>query len=116
MVIEDETDLRDALVSALGAAGYLVVPMVDAETALASVTLVKPDLILLDLFTGSIHGTHFLERLHLDPTVADTKVIVITNNENDQQRHRTEELGVAEYVIKSDSSIEEIVSLIKKYC
>lgn len=114
LIIEDEDDLRDSLVESLTGLGFTVIPIAESEEALSNLKVIKPDLIVLDLFTHSIHGIHFLERLQSLDLDFKFKVIVLTNSSNDEHRSKAEELGVADYLIKADSPISQILAVVKE--
>lgn len=113
LVIEDESDLRDSLSTVLGEAGFVVIPLSESEEALANIDLINPDIVVLDLFTHSIHGIHFLERLQNLESKTKFKVIVLTNSGNAEHRLWAKELGVEVYLVKADTSISQIVETAK---
>lgn len=59
-----------------------------------------PDLILLDLNMPRMNGIEFLEALRKDKTFDHIKVFVMTTSNDEQDRSKTEKLGISGYVIK----------------
>lgn len=59
-----------------------------------------PDLILLDLNMPRMNGIEFLEALRKDKTFDHVKVFVMTTSNDEQDRSKTEKLGISGYVIK----------------
>lgn len=112
LLIEDDADLQEALVGALGEAGYLVLPVSESETALKGLDVMQPDAAVVDLFTGSIHGLHFVERVRAHATQNDLPIIVLTNNEHEEHRQKAEALGVADYLIKVNTPIADVVAAV----
>ena len=113
-IIEDEADLSDALEVKLKDEGYTVFTEASAEIALLKIKEVMPDLVLLDLFTYSVHGIHFLERLRSDLSTQNIKCIILTNIDHEGQRKKAHELGAIDYLIKSETSLSKVVEAVKK--
>lgn len=80
------------------------------ETALKT----KPDLILLDLLLPRMSGEDLLIKLRQDPWGKNVKVIVITNVEDKDLQERIEKIGVSDYIIKSDTTMKNLMEIIFK--
>jgi len=75
------------------------------------VTENKPDLILLDMLTHSIHGALFLQRLRQLPEGQnDSKVVILTNLDNDITRDKVEPFGIEDYLVKAETSLDQIAT------
>jgi DNA-binding response OmpR family regulator len=115
LVIEDEQDMREALLTKLTADGYFVRTAESAELGLKTVIEEKPDVILLDVMTHSMHGSAFIKRLReLPEGQNDSKVIVLTNLDSELSRKKLMESGALAYLIKSQVSLETISATVKK--
>ena len=68
MFIEDDDDLRETLTMALRHAGLDVLEERLAESALQSIDMYTPDLLLIDIFMppGEMSGAELLARLRED--------------------------------------------------
>lgn len=109
LVIEDENDLCEAIQTRLVAEGYSVTTAGTSEEGLMLVTENKPDLILLDLMTHSMHGSVFMQRLRqLPPGKNDSKVIVFTNLDNDISRDKVLPHDIVDYLVKAKISLDEV--------
>lgn len=114
LIIEDDTDMREALRDVFDREGYAVIAVENSELGLREVVKKKPDLILLDVMTHSLHASAFLERLRqLPPGKNDSKVIVLTNMDNEITRKKVTEYNVEDFMIKVSSSLESIVKRAK---
>ncbi len=110
LVIEDDNDLRDVISTSLLDAGYQVEVAETSEAGFNMVKNNKPELILLDMMTNSWHGLKFLEELRKLPTHQnDSKVIVLTNLDSETTREQTVSYRVDDYIVKANSSIEDII-------
>lgn len=115
LIIEDEKDLREALETALNEEGYDIESCETSAEGLERVTQKKPDLILLDIMTHSLHGVSFLQKLRALPTGHnDSKVIVLTNLDTDITREQIATYTVDDYIIKAHASLQEIVRIAKE--
>jgi DNA-binding response OmpR family regulator len=109
LIIEDERDLREAIQTRLIADGYLVRTSETSEEGLKLVSEHKPDLILLDIMTHSMHGSVFLQRLRQLPEGQnDSKVIVLTNLDNDISRDKVSVHNIVDYLVKAKISLDEV--------
>jgi response regulator RpfG family c-di-GMP phosphodiesterase len=61
------------------------------------------------------NGISFLEEKIKAPEIAQIPVIALSNYDHPETRKRALELGVKEYIIKTDYTPKEIVEKIKKY-
>lgn len=109
LIIEDEQDLREAMQSRLIADGYNVRTSATSEEGLQHVLEDKPDLILLDIMTSSMHGAVFMQRLRqLPPDLNDSKVIVVTNLDNDISRGKFESCAIDDYLVKAEITLDNL--------
>lgn len=75
----------------------------------------KPDLILLDIVMPKLDGLEMLGRLRKDPWGKKANVIVLSNLSHPDKEKEAKRLGVADYVIKADSSLEDVMTKVKGY-
>ena len=98
----------------LANAGFDVVGTDTGKKALTILNSYMPDIILLDIMLpGGMNGFDFLQILKKDPKIKGVPVIVLTNL--DSEKNTALELGATDYIIKSDTPLENLVDLIKKY-
>lgn len=112
-VIEDDLDMQSALVDTLQK-DHVVVAFSESEPALSAIDYNQPDLIILDLFTKSIHGIHFLERMREKPNGKNVRVIVLTNIDKFDSQIKIAELGVDHYLLKVTTSISDVQKLVNE--
>lgn len=113
LIIEDEEVLYEPYKQKLGGK-YTLIFSADGKKGLAIAISEKPDLILLDLvLPGEFNGFDFLRELKLQVELKKVPVIVLSNLEGEQQSMA--EGGANEYLVKSNTSLEETVAHIEKY-
>ncbi|CAM3409525.1 response regulator [Corallococcus sp. ZKHCc1 1396] len=82
LIVEDDSDLRDALVEILTAEGLTIVATANGDAALSWLeTHPPPALVLLDMWTPQRDSWLLLDSLHLRPTFADVPVVTISSGE-----------------------------------
>ena len=115
LVVEDDKILRDTLSDHLGR-DYEIVQAEDGEQALNFVLDARPDLIILDLLLPKLSGLDLLERVRKYPEtdVARTKVIIFSNFSKPEYLTKAQQLGVAEYLVKTLNDIPTLMQKIKK--
>jgi CheY-like chemotaxis protein len=69
----------------------------------------KPDLILLDIILPEMDGIEMLEKLRDDAWGKNVEVIILSNLSDPESEEKAKALGVTQYIIKSDSKIEDVV-------
>ncbi len=113
LVIDDEADLREALVTTLEQEGFGTIFSINGEEGLASALSNKPDLILLDIMMPKMDGISVLKKLRADAWGAHAKIIVMTASDDFEKIAEVVEAGGDDYVVKSDIPLSEIVVKIK---
>lgn len=113
LVVEDEDVLAKVLEEKLLRSGYEVLVATDGEAALLSAKNFNPDAIVLDLLLPKKNGFEVLEDLKSDSLLKMVPVIVVSNLGEDSDIKRALALGAADYYVKSEHPINEIVEKIK---
>jgi len=112
LIVEDERMIAKLLVMKLQSAGFEIGNAYDGQEALDILAKEKVDLILLDLMMPRVDGFDVLSELKRRGDM--TPVIVATNLNQDNDISRVLDLGVSSYYVKSDTSLDEIVSNVKE--
>src|SRR5437762_11749160 len=87
LAVEDDFDLRDALVPILEYEGHRVVSAANGQEALERLqTMPPPSLILLDLMMPVMDGEEFRARQLRDPTLASIPVVVVSAHARSEER------------------------------
>lgn len=113
LLVEDDEGLASVYLTRLQAEGFTVRRVPNGEDALASAIEFKPDLILLDAMMPKVSGFDVLDILRNTPDTANVRVIMLTALSQDADKARAEELGVDEYLVKSQVVIADVVERIK---
>src|SRR4029079_4123375 len=103
LVVDDEPAILRALTSALTARGYRVSQAVDGQTAIDSVAVDPPDVVVLDLRLPDIDGVEVCRRVR---TWSDVPIIVLSANGLDERKVEALDEGANDYVTKPYSTPE----------
>lgn len=87
----------------------------DGDEAIKVAKEQSPALIVLDLIMPGKDGFQTLQELKADPVLKDVKVLVLSNLSQDEDIKRVMNLGAAEYLIKSNIPIQELIQKIKSH-
>lgn len=85
----------------------------NGNEAIKAVQAKRPGLILLDLIMPGKDGFETLAELKADPVMKDIPVIVLSNLSQEEDIKRIMDLGAAEYLVKANVPIQEVVEKVK---
>ena len=114
LVAEDDKFLIKAYSAKLAKEGFAVILATNGNEATAKTKIEHPDVILLDLVMPEKNGFDALYELKQDETTKDIPVIITSNLSQETDIKRGKDLGAADYLVKSDTPIQEIVGKIKQ--
>ncbi|MBI5004675.1 MAG: response regulator [Candidatus Lloydbacteria bacterium] len=114
VLVEDDKILSEALYTGLADAGFEVERAFDGESGLAMVLSKKPALVLLNILMPKMDGLAVAEQLKNNPETKNIPIIILTVLEGTKLIARALELGVREYVIKSNLKVDDIVKRVKE--
>lgn len=104
LVVEDDQDLREALVEGLRFSGYVVDEAVDGEDALFQYETESYDLMVLDLNLPKLDGFGLLEKIRENDL--DFKVLILSARNQATDKVRGLDVGANDYLTKPFDFIE----------
>ena len=113
-VVEDDKFLRELLIGKLATEGYEITSAVDGKEALALLDQPIPTIVLLDLILPDFSGFEVLEKMKARPEWSNVPVIVLSNLDQKEDIERAKSLGAADFMIKANFSLNEILARVKK--
>jgi DNA-binding response OmpR family regulator len=114
LVVDDSAICREPLLAALKLKGFQTLGAADGERGLALIRSEKPDLVVLDVVMPEMDAWSVLRVLRRTPQFAELPVILLTATVDVDCVARARELGVREYLLKEQFSIEELYARIRK--
>jgi two-component system alkaline phosphatase synthesis response regulator PhoP len=108
LIIEDNESLNQVYTFIFEKEGHAVNSVFNGKDGLKAIKHDTPDLILLDMLMPTMDGLTFLKKLSL-PKRAKTKILVLTNLDEDEEMKTAHKLGATSYVLKATTSPSELV-------
>ena len=105
LVVEDEPDMRQFLVSTLGAE-YRVLQAADGNMGLKIAKQHTPDLALLDLMLPGMDGLNLCSAIKSDQETKKIKVMLLTARMDEESKISALERGADDFITKPFSTLE----------
>lgn len=115
LLVEDDTALAAVYKSRLELEGFEIREVNNGEDALTAAIEFKPDLVLLDAMMPKISGFDVLDILRNTPETANIRVVMLTALSQPKDKERAENLGVDDYLVKSQVVIGDVVDRVKHH-
>ncbi len=113
LIVEDDRFIGEMYVRSLKKAGYEVDWMVDGNDGLIAARNKQYDLVLLDVMLPERRGTEILEALRgAEDLIPHSRVIVLTNFEQDDESRSAMESRADAYLIKAEITPNKLLSVI----
>jgi len=114
LIIEDDTFLQGLVARKLGGQGFNILTASNGEEGLKIMETAVPDLLLLDLLLPKIDGFEVLARMRTNAGLRDVRVMVFSNLSEEKDIKRAKDLGVIDYLVKSNFTLDELANRIKE--
>jgi len=116
LVIEDDRFIGEMYVRSLKKAGYEVDWMIDGNDGLIAARNKAYNLILLDVMLPERRGSDILEALRggSEDLIPHSKVLVLTNFEQDDESRLAMEKRADGYLIKAEITPSKLLAVIKQ--
>jgi len=114
LTIEDDNFLQGLEATKLQKEGYNVLTASDATEAFKVFSSgQKIDIILLDLLLPDVDGFTILKKIRDDVNLVETPVIIFSNLSEEKDIEKATELGISEFMVKSNFTLDELVKKIE---
>ncbi|MET0399976.1 MAG: response regulator [Longimicrobiaceae bacterium] len=100
LVVEDDPQQRDIVVTFLRHHGYAVLEAADGAAGVDAVSHHRPDMVLMDARLPVMDGWTATARLKSDPGVAAIPVVILTAAALEEDRERSSRAGCDAYLTK----------------
>lgn len=117
LLLEDDAPLNRAIKMKLEQKGHRVISTMRAEEALEVLNSEHPsiDIIWLDLLLPGMNGIEFLAEVRKNPDYKDLKVVICSVSGREESKGIARELGVSDYLVKSDYELETLIEKVLSY-
>lgn len=114
LVVEDDRFIGEMYVRSLRREGYDVDWVVTGSEGFTAATTKQYDLMMLDIMLPEEQGTDVLERLRGDgDKIPKTRVIVLTNFDQDDASRLAMQSKADAYLIKADITPKKLIEIIR---
>jgi len=115
LIVEDDRFIGEMYVRSLKKAGFEVDWMVDGNDGLIAARNKSYDLLLLDVMLPERRGSEILDALRgAEDLIPNSKVIVLTNFEQDDESRMAMEARADAYLIKAEITPNKLLSVIEQ--
>lgn len=115
LLAEDDILICQAYKYGLEGQGFDVIIVNNGEDAIKMAKKKKPNLILLDILMPIKNGFEAAEEIKNDSELADIPIIILSNIMEDTDIDKGNKIGISEYFVKSNLTMKEVISKIRKY-
>ena len=114
LCIEDDRFIGEMYVRSLRKAGYEVDWMIDGNDGLVAARNKSYDLILLDIMLPERRGNEILQTLrgNSQDLIPDTRIIVLTNFDQDEESRAAMQHNADAYLIKAEITPRKLLAII----
>lgn len=111
LLVEDETNIIEAIQFLLSREGWQVDTHSDGATAVDKVRSMRPDLVVLDYMLPGKNGIDILTELRADPDFLRLPVLMLTARGQSRDRDLAERAGVSRFMTKPFSNNEVVTAV-----
>ena len=114
-LVDDDPLLLSMYSAKFKAEGFMVETVTDGPLLLSKIKEgPAPDLILLDMILPSMSGIEILQKIRQDGLVPQTKIVILSNQNDTADVEKIQELGADGYLVKASMIPSEVVAEVKK--
>lgn len=114
LIIEDDSDIRNAYAYALDRSGHEVKLASNAEEGLKAIQDHTPDVLLLDMLMPGLSGIEFLRQEKIRERFPAMLILVFSNLDSPRIADEARQLGADEYIVKVATTPSEVIEKIEK--
>lgn len=113
LIVEDDKDFLWILMQSLGSDGFSVIHALNAEDGLVLAEKEKPDLIVMDINLPKMDGIAMAKKLK-EQDIKSQVIFLTSFSDSEHISQAIETVSKTDYIVKSNTPIDEIVSRIKE--
>ena len=118
LIVDDEVHIRmliEQTLEELEDEGVSFLSAENGEQALEIIQSENPQLVFLDVMMPKVSGFDVLDIIRNTPETANLKVVMLTALSQEADRKRAEDLGVDDYLVKSQVVITDVIDRLKHH-
>ena len=106
LVVEDNRDMRDYIVSLLNEKNISVETASNGKEGRKQLSIIEPDLIISDIMMPQMDGFEFVRMVRQQPQYQFTPIILISAKAEEEARIYGYKIGISDYLVKPFSETE----------
>lgn len=114
LIVEDNESLANVISDTFSDEGFEVQTAADGEAGLTTAQDFQPDVILLDVLMPNMDGIEMVKQLRQVEGGEDILIIALTNSDSSEHVLELMNLGVVDYLTKSDWELSDLVDKVKQ--
>lgn len=114
LIVEDDVFFRELLLKKFQKENFDVFIAKDGKEGFTYLESNNPDIIVLDLILPDLNGYEILSMLKREKKTKGVPVVVLSNLGQQEEMEKAMSLGAAEFLIKVNFTLEEIVEKVKQ--
>ena len=114
LLVDDRKENLELLSSFLYDQGYKIRSTLDGETALSSIKVKHPDLIILDIEMPTMNGYEVCKHLKTDNSTKNIPIIFVSAHDDTEAKIKAFQAGGVDYISKPFAN-EEVVARVKMH-
>lgn len=115
LIVEDDRFLARSYEIAFGDSDFELTTLFDGGSVLKVVKKLQPDIILLDILLPQKNGFEILKELKADPSTKKIPVVIASNLGQPEEVTKGKNLGAIAYIVKSETSIADVIKVVKNH-
>lgn len=109
LIADDDTSLVEILKTKFSSLGHTVLVAHNGEEAEKTMIEQKPDVSIVDIMMPKKSGLELLQDIRNNPETKNLAVFILSNLSQPKDQERAKALGVEEYIVKVNLSLDQIV-------
>lgn len=111
VLVEDETNIAEAIRFLLGRDGWRVETLANGGNAAEVIRTARPDLVMLDVMLPGKTGFEILAELRSDDSLSDMPILMLTARGQSRDREMAMQAGVSRFMTKPFSNDEMLTAV-----
>jgi len=113
IVIEEDLFLGNVINEKVKKEGHQTLYINNGVVAIPQMKLFKPDVVILDMELLSINALKLLREKKAEPQISEIPIIVISPSGDAEEIRNVLDLGVRDYIVKSQFNADDLINKIK---
>ncbi len=109
LLVEDDKFVLKAMKLQFESVGYIVKTALDGEKAIKVLNRWIPSAVILDVLMPKMDGYEVLKKIKSTPKWQGIPVLIASNLNSESNINRGIDLSAAEFIVKSDLSLDDLV-------